>query len=66
MPEVLEDIAMRLDAIEGTLGARIDRVDTVVDELRQAADAGFGRLERRLIQLAQVLVAKQSSRGREK
>ena len=57
---------MRLDAIEGRLGARIDRVDTVVNELRQAADAGFGRLERRLIQLAQVLVAKQSSRGREK
>ena len=57
---------MRLDAIEGRLGARIDRVDTVVDELRQAADAGFGRLERRLIQLPQVLVAKQSSRGREK
>lgn len=64
MPEVLEDLATRLDAIERTLGHRIDRVDAVLADLRQATDGGFGRLERRLIQLVQVLVAK-TARGRD-
>ena len=65
MAEVLEDLSARLDAIERTLANRIDRVDAVLAELRQVADTGFGRLERRLIQLVQVLVAKQP-RGRDK
>ena len=66
MPEVLDDLARRLDAMERTLAGRIDRVDAVLGELRQAADGGFGRLERRLIQLVQSLVARQPARGREK
>ena len=66
VPEVLEDLAARLQAIERTLGDRIDRLDSGLSELRQAADTGFARLERRLIQLVQVIVAKQSARGRDK
>jgi len=66
VPEVLDDLAARLETIERTLAERIDRVDAVLAELRQAADGGFGRLERRLIQLVQVLVAKQPGRGRDK
>jgi len=66
VPEVLEDLAARLDAIERTLRERIDRVDAGLGELRQSADSGFGRIERRLIQLVQVLVTRQPARGREK
>jgi hypothetical protein len=66
VPEVLDDLAARLESIERTFGERIDRVDAALTELRQAADGGFGRLERRLIQLVQVLVAKQPARGRDK
>ena len=62
MPEVLDDLAARLDTIERTLQERIDRVDAALAELRQLTDGGFGRLERRLIQLVQVIVAKQTSR----
>jgi len=66
VPEVLDDLAARLDALEQTFAERIDRVDAALSELRQSADGGFGRLERRLIQLVQVLVARQPARGREK
>jgi hypothetical protein len=62
VPEVLDDIATRLEAMERTFAARIDRVDAVLSELRQVADGGFGRLERRLIQLVQVLIARQPAR----
>jgi hypothetical protein len=66
VPEVLEDLTARLDGIERALGDRIDRVDSALGELRQTADGGFARLERRLIQLVQVLVARQPARGRDK
>ena len=66
MPEVLDDLAARLEAIERTFAERIDRVDAVLAEVRQMADGGFARLERRLIQLVQVIVTKQASRPRDK
>ena len=62
MPDVLDDLAARLETIERTFAERIDRVDAALADLRQAADGGFNRLERRLSQLVQVLVAKQSGR----
>ena len=48
MTDAVDELAARLDAIEHTFGERIDRLDAVLTELRQAADGGFGRLERRL------------------
>jgi hypothetical protein len=66
VPEVLDDLAARLESIERTFGEQIDRVDASLSELRQTTEGGFGRLERRLIQLVQVLVAKQPGRGRDK
>ena len=67
MSGVVDDLAARLDAIERSVGERIDRVDAGLAELRQATDGGFGKLERRLIQLVQGLVAsRQSPRGRDK
>jgi hypothetical protein len=66
VPEVLDDLAARLESIERTFGERIDRVDATLSELRQTTEGGFGRLERRLIQLVQVLIARQPARGRDK
>jgi hypothetical protein len=66
VPEVLDDLAARLESIERTFGERIDRVDATVSELRQTTEGGFGRIERRLIQLVQVLVTRQPARGRDK
>jgi hypothetical protein len=65
MPEAVDELATRLEAIERMVGERIDRLDAVLTELRQATDGGFGKLERRLIQLVQGLVAtRQPPRGR--
>jgi hypothetical protein len=65
MPEVVDELAARLQAIERMVDERIDRLDAVLRELRQATDGGFGKLERRLIQLVQGLVAtRQSPRRR--
>ena len=65
MPDAVDELAARLDAIERMVGQRIDRLDAVLIELRQATDGGFGKLERRLIQLVQGLVAtRQSPRSR--
>ncbi len=65
MTEVVDDLATRLEAIERLVGERLDRLDAVLRELRQATDGGFGKLERRLIQLVQGLVAtRQAPRGR--
>jgi hypothetical protein len=65
MPEAVDELAARLQAIERMVDERIDRLDVVLRELRQATDGGFGKLERRLIQLVQGLVAtRQSPRGR--
>ena len=65
MPEVVDELAARRQAIERRVEERIDRLDAVLGELRQATDGGFGKLERRLIQLVQGLVAtRQSPRGR--
>jgi hypothetical protein len=65
MPEAVDELATRLEAVERRVGERIDRLDAVLRELRQATDGGFGKLERRLIQLVQGLVAsRQSPRGR--
>jgi hypothetical protein len=67
MPDVVDDLAARLSAIERIVADRIDQVDAELRDLRQATDGGFGRLERRLIQLVQGLVAsRQSARGRDK
>ena len=63
MTDAVGELAARLDAIERTVEERIDRLDAVLTELRQAADGGFGRLERRLIQLVQVLVAARQAPG---
>jgi hypothetical protein len=63
MTDAVDELAARLDAIERTFGERIDRLDAVLTELRQTADGGFGRLERRLIQLVQVLVAARQTPG---
>jgi hypothetical protein len=57
MANAVEELTARLDTIERRFAERIDRLDAVLTELRQAADGGFGRLERRMIQLVQVLVA---------
>jgi hypothetical protein len=65
MPEVVDELAARLQAIERRVDERLDRLDAVLRELRQATEGGFGKLERRLIQLVQGLVAtRQSPRGR--
>ncbi len=65
MTEVVDDLATRLEAVERMVGERLDRLDAVLRELRQATDGGFGKLERRLIQLVQGLVAtRQAPRGR--
>jgi hypothetical protein len=65
MPEVVDELAARLQAIERMVDERIDRLDAVLKELRQTTDGGFGKLERRLIQLVQGLVAtRQTLRGR--
>jgi hypothetical protein len=65
MPEVVDEVAARLQAIERMVDERIDRLDAVLRELRQTTDGGFGKLERRLIQLVQGLVAtRQTPRGR--
>jgi hypothetical protein len=56
MTDAVDELVARLDAIERTF-------DAVLTELRQAADGGFGRLERRLIQLVQVLVAARQAPG---
>jgi hypothetical protein len=65
MPEGVDELAARLQAIERMVDERIDRLDAVLKELRQTTDGGFGKLERRLIQLVQGLVAtRQTPRGR--
>ena len=66
MPELLDDFAARVESIERAVAECSDRVDAALGELRQTTEGGFGRLERRLIQLVQVIVAKQSTRGRDR
>jgi hypothetical protein len=66
VPELLDDFVARVESIERTVAERSDRIDTALGELRQMTEGGFGRLERRLIQLVQVIVAKQATRGRDK
>jgi hypothetical protein len=67
MPDIVDDLSARLDAVERSVSERIDQIDAGLRDLRQATDGGFGRLERRLIQLVQGLVAsRQSARGRDR